>query len=236
MATRFHFPSSGTAAVSPATQSYTHGSTTRRPLVLTTSTALATDLLAPDADTHTGVAGDTLFAQFVSDPLAAQTFTSGNGVTLCFQCLEANNSNNLNLQVWMGIVSNDGTSAVGTILSKTEEATECANTLTSRFLSAALSNTVSCSAGDRLVIEVSLEGTPTASGGTQGHNGSIRFGGDGSSGDLAENDAETGTTFNPWLEFANTVTFLSAPPDVPAYITRVVRRRLTQGQRKYPLM
>ena len=216
MATRFHFPSSGTAAVSPTTQTYTHGSSVRRPLSLSDDTAVATDPLNADGADHL-VVGDTLFVQFVSEPLAAQTFTSGDAFKFAFQCLEAHSNNNLNLQVWMGIVSGDGTSAVGTIRSKVEDTTEVGPSLANRFHSSTLSGTVSCTTGDRLVIELSLEGTPgPATGGVQGHNGSIRFGGNGASGDLPENDTETGTTFNPWLEFATTITFYVPDYALPA--------------------
>jgi len=61
-----------------------------------------------------------------------------------------------------------------------------------------------------LVIELSLSGTPALPPGN--HNGSLRFGSDGAGGDLPENDTETGTTFNPWLEFANDISFEGTTP------------------------
>jgi hypothetical protein len=214
VATRFRLPSTGTAAISPATQSYTHSGTTRRPLrvagVNSDSSALSTDAVTPDgADDLT--AGDTHHVQFISDPLKAQTFTSGDAFKFAIQGLEAHAGNNLQIQVWMGIVNAAG-SAVGTIRSKVLEGTELATALTNRFFSGTLSGTVACSDNDRLVIEFSVSGTPTAAGGVQGHNASLRWGSAGGSGDLAENDTETGTGFNPWIEFTTDVAFMPQPP------------------------
>lgn len=207
MATRFRLPSSGSAGVSPALQSYTHTPTTRRfPLILLDASALSTLTEAPDAADHL-VAGDTFIAQFISRPLLAQTFTSGDSFKYSIQALEANAGNNLFVQLWMGVYTNDGATLQGTIRSKTSDATELATSLTNRTFSGTLSGTYSCNEGERLVIEFSVSGTPTAAGGVQGHNGSLRFGSDGAGGDLPENDTDTGTTLNPWLEFANTISF-----------------------------
>lgn len=207
MATRFYFPSAGTAAVSPATQSYTHVTATRRPLVIADSSALGNIGLIPDAADHL-VAGDTFFQQFISQPLGIQTFTSGDAFKYAVQCVESNGSNQLQVQIWMGIVSGDGGTALATLRSKVLEGTEVATTITNRFYSGTLSGGYTTSGGERLVIEFSLSGTPIAAGGVQGHNGTMRFGGSASSGDLPENDTETGLTFRPWLEFSNTIVFM----------------------------
>jgi hypothetical protein len=85
-----------------------------------------------------------------------------------------------------------------------------ATTLTNRFLSTTQGGaTYTTVAGDRLVVEFSAVGTPVASGGVQGHNASIRLGGDGAGGDAPENDTDTGTTINGWIEFVPTITFLA---------------------------
>lgn len=208
MATRFRFPSAGNAFVSPALQSYSHTPTTRRFRLLTDDgSALATASESPDGSDHLA-AGDTFFAQFVSDPLAAQTFTSGDAFKLAMQCSETNNGNNLFLQIWMGVYTGDGSSLQATIRSKVSDDTEFTTSLLNKIFNGTLSSSYTCAAGERLVIEISAAGTPTAAGGVQGHNAGIRFGSDGSSGDLPENNTEAGTTFNPWVEFANTITFL----------------------------
>lgn len=209
MATRFRFPASGAAPVSPAFQSYTHAtglSTPRRNLPTADTTALATQALAPDAADHL-VAGDTLFAQFISAPLAAQAFTAGDAFDMALQALEANAGNNLQVQVWIGIVSNDGTTALATLRSKVLEGAEVNTALRNTYFSSTLSGSYTTSGGERLVVELSMSGTPTGAGGVQGHNGSLRLGGNGAGGDLPENDTDTGTTLNPWIEFANTITF-----------------------------
>lgn len=172
------------------------------------STALATQALAPDSADHL-VAGDTFHVQFVSAPMrSGNVFTSGDVLKFAVQCLEANAGNNIQIQVWAGIYSQDGGTLRGTIRSKVAEGTEMATSLTNRFLSTTLSSSyTTANMGDRLVIEFSMTGTPTAAGGVQGHNGSLRFGSNGGGGDLAENDTETGTTFNPWIETATTINF-----------------------------
>lgn len=214
MATRFRLPASGAAAVSPALQSYSHSQTTRRPLPTSDSTTLATQAYTPDAADHL-VAGDAHHVQFVSAPLAAQTI-SAQTVKLCLQALEDHTNNNLFVQLWIGLVSFDGTTARSTILAKTADDVEIATSLTSRTMSATTTSQT-CVAGDRLVVEISVTGTPAAAGGTQGHNAQLRFGSDGAGGDLAENDVQTGTTLNPWLEFANTLTFGTFTQDQTAF-------------------
>ena len=129
-------------------------------------------------------------------------FTSGDAFDYCLQGLEAHANNNLQVQVWMGVYSNDGSTLRATLRSKILEGLELATSLTSRYFSGTLSGSYTTVAGDRLVVEVSVSGTPTSGGGVQGHNASLRFGNDGAGGDLAENDTQTGTTLNPWIEFA----------------------------------
>src|SRR5262245_48259040 len=102
MATRFYFPSSGTAAVSPtiSTTDWGHIEATpaRYPLLTTPdSSALgATGGSAFDSADHS-VSMNALAGQWVSDPLAAQTF-SGN-VTAQIQIREFTANDNLFLTV-----------------------------------------------------------------------------------------------------------------------------------------
>lgn len=211
MVTRFRLTNDGTApAVSPTLQSYTHSAptTVRRRLLTSDSSSLTTTAYTPDAGDHLS-AGDSLWCQFVSEGMkAGVTFTSGDTIKFAVQGLEAHANNNLNVQLFVSIVDSAGTSVQRTLRSKVEDNTELGTSLGNRFLSTTQSGanytTVS---GDRLVVEFSVEGTPSATGGTQGHNSSMRFGGSGGSGDLPENDTETGTGFNPWIEFVPTDIF-----------------------------
>lgn len=220
MATRVYFPETEAAAVSPTISGtdWEHINTLRRRLLLTPDgSALTTTNYAPDgADDLTDK--DAHHRQYVSDPLRAQTI-SGN-VKAQFQCLEDNNANNLFLTLKIYVVSNDGSSVTGTLLAITRDATEAASSLTNRAFGSTAMSSVSAADNDRLVIEVGLGGSCTASGGVQGHNGSIRFGCSAAGGDLAEDDSSTGTTVRPWVEFANTITFMGPPVGFqPARVT-----------------
>jgi hypothetical protein len=202
--TRYRLPASGAAAVSPAIQSYTHTQSTRRPLPTSDATALATQAYTPDAADDPDP-GDAHHVQFVSDALTTATvFDVGNAIKCAIQGLEAHAANNLNVQLWVGVYSNDGATLRQTLLGKTEQASELGTALAGRFLSTTVANAYTTIAGDRLVIEVSVEGDPGGGGGVQGHNASLRWGSDGAGGDLAESDGETGTTLNPWFEIEDT--------------------------------
>jgi hypothetical protein len=201
---RYRLPASGAAAVSPAIQTYTHTQSTRRPLPTSDSTALATQAYTPDAVDDLDP-GDAHHVQFVSDALTTGTiFTSGETIKLCVQCLEAVGGNNLFLQLWAGVYSSDGSTLQQTLRGKVSHGTECATSARSRFLSTTIANSYTTVAGDRLVIELSLQGDPTGAGGVQGHNGSMRFGSDGAGGDIPEADENTDTTVNPWFEIQYT--------------------------------
>lgn len=212
MATRFRLPSSGTPERgSIAFQSYTHsGTVVRAPLPRAAdgdSSALGTTALAPDGSDHL-VAGDTLFFQFISKSMdGGITFTNGDAISLAVQCLEAHANNNLFVQLYVAIVNDGGETVQVTLRSKVNDGLEVATTLTNRNLTTTQSGaTYTTKPGDRLLVEISLQGTPSATSGVQGHNGSIRFGSNGAGGDLGANDTDTGTTLNPWIDFAPTIT------------------------------
>lgn len=203
--TRYRLTSDATApAVSPTIQTYTHDQGTRRKLLTTDSSALTSSAYTPDAADHS-VAGDAHHIQFVSDPLSAGlVFNSGNALTACIQGFEPNANCNQTIQLFASVVNSSGVEQA-VIRSKVAFATELATALTARVLSTTLSGTYTTAANDRLVVEISTVGTPAGGGGVQGHNATLRWGGNGAGGDLAAADGETGTTLNPWVEVENTV-------------------------------
>ena len=207
MATRLRFSTTANP-FNPNNAGYTHGASTYRILVETESppTTLANLAVTPDASDHL-VAGDAAVAIYVSRPLAVQTFNSGDAFKLAVQCFEAHAGNNLQLQIAIAVIATNQTTVNATLRSKQAEGTEINTSLRNVFHSGTLSASYTCAEGEFLQVELSLVGTPTGSGGVQGHNGTMRFGTSGAGGDLPENDTETGTTFNPWIEFANTILF-----------------------------
>ena len=206
MASRLYFPETEAAAVSPTISAtdWEHINTLRRRLLTSPdSSTLTTTAYTPDAADHL-VNGDAHHRQYVSDPLPAQNISGS--VKAQFQCLEANAANNLFLTLKIFVVSEDGATIKETLLAITRDSTnELATSLTNRNFPSTALTAADIEEGDRIVVEVGLGGTPTAAGGTQGHNGSLRWGCNASGGDLAENDTETGTTFRPWIEFTDNI-------------------------------
>ena len=168
------------------------------------ATALSTSAYSPDAADHI-FDYDAVHRQYVSDGLAAQTLT-GN-VKAQLQCLEAHASNNLQLAIKVLVISNDGTTALSTLLAIARGGTEPTTALTNRTYPSVAMGSYACADGDRLCVEIGLGGLPTSGSGTNSHNGSIRWGGSAAGGDLPIDDTDTGTTLRPWIEFANTFTF-----------------------------
>lgn len=210
MVTRFRLPSAGSPPVNPAFQSYSHANGVRRNLPLVDSSALSTNAQTPDGADHL-VAGDTSHFQGTSEPLGAQTITNGQTVKLAIQCLEAHAGNNLFLQLFIAIFSNDGGTNLQTLLAKTLDGLELSTSIQNRFMNPTLTAGYTTTGGERLVVEISVSGTPTGAGGVQGHNASLRWGAAGAGGDNGENDTDTGTTLNPWFEMNDTLVFEGQP-------------------------
>lgn len=181
-----------------------HQSVVRRPMSPTLGvTTLASTSYSPDAADHI-VDQDAHFVQFVSDPLDPQTIAAQT-VTLTVQASETNAGNNLVVTWKLFVCSNDGVTIKETLLAIRRDATEVATTLTNRT-DAATTTSATVENGDRIVLELGLGGLPAAAGGVQGHNGAFRLGESGAT-DAPANDTSTSATENPWLEFANTLTF-----------------------------
>lgn len=200
MATRFYFPASGAAAVSPAISAvdWAHINVLRRPLnAVNGGSAIATTTYSPDAADHL-VAGRAHVAQFVSDVLPPQTIAA-QLVKLQVRAAETIATNNLFLNWKIYAVTEDGQSVLGTLLAVRADGTEVGTVLTNRADSATTS-AFSSVVNFRLVVEIGLGGTPTASASVDGHNGSMSFG-ENAATDLPEDDAST-AALNPWVQFS----------------------------------
>lgn len=211
MATRFYLPETLAGQVTPPapTADWEHintGPPVRFLLRQPDASALTATAYDSDAADHL-VSSDSCHRQYVSEALAAQTIT-GN-LTAQFQAMEPNTGCNMFLTLKVLACNNSGSSTVGTLMAITRDTTtELATSLTNRnFPSTALTSTA-VSAGDRLVIEVGVGGTPTAATGVNGHNAALRFGCSASSGDLPADDTQTGTTYRPWIEISTDLRFL----------------------------
>jgi hypothetical protein len=207
MPTRFNFPSSGAAPVSPAfgaAWDVTSGAV-RLPLTRGAgSTGSVT--LSNDTTSGEGVDADHLVAQYVSETIAAQTI-SAQAIDAQFRCQEANVASNQFLTLHIYVVSNDGSTVRGTILALTRDDTEMSASAQQNRRFTATTSSVTAQNGDRIVVEVGTGGNP-ASGGTHDVAFSVRD----NSTDLPEDDTQT-TTGNPWLEFTNEITGFGTPPD-----------------------
>jgi hypothetical protein len=86
------------------------------------------------------------------------------------------------LQLYCSVVDSAGTTVQRVLRSKVQDDSNLFASLQSRFLSTTQDgSTYTTAAGDRLVVEISVYGTPVPGPGTNGHNASLRWGGDGSS-------------------------------------------------------
>lgn len=216
MTTRFYLPSSGSVSAS-ATYNAGWENTTiaaSRPAVTTKlSTSMSTVSLAGDTNK---VDQDILYRQYISGSLAAQTIAVQT-VKFQIRAQETNAANNLYTVI--DIRSWNGASTFKNIVSMARDDTELsASGLQNRQFSVSCASIV-VAEGERLVIEIGVGGDPAQSG-ADGHNSSIRVG-DGAAGDLPENSS-SGDDLNPWVEFANTLSFWVPPVNfVGAHSTQV---------------
>jgi hypothetical protein len=173
---------------------------------------------------------DVLVAQFISEPISAQTI-SGT-VKGQIRVSEANADADYKAQIVIWVMKPDGTSR-GTLLAKDTSAlsSEFVTSLTNRkFPLAAVSpatlTNVTSVAGDRIVVEV---GYRSHNSHTTARNGSFRFGSAGAS-DLAENETAT-TEDNPWIELSGTITFEAEETRVTQGISETVVGVTSPGTR-----
>lgn len=210
MATRFYLPSTGAAPISPtatATWDVT-ASMTRRPCY---TTKQGSGMLTVSYDDSDFTDQDIVLMQYISEPLSAQTIAAQT-VTVCIRCLEVSTSCNLFLAVVIRTLSNDGTVVRGTNLALTRDGTELSASFISRVLSATTTEVIA-SANDRLCIEIGAGGDPAGTS-LNAHDHSLRIG-DAAASDLAGLDGES-TDLNPFVEFANTLTFAGTGSSIAA--------------------
>jgi hypothetical protein len=209
MATKIYLPSSGSAPVSPAYDAAWHNTTFAARLPCYDSKQSTT--MTTVADTvNIKTNEDHLYRQWISEPITAQTLLAQT-LKLQIRAAESNTAANLFASISVRIVSNDGNTVRGTVLSLVRDDTEFAATLTNRGYSAT-STQVIATANDRIVIEIGQGGDPA--GGGNHNNGTLRIG-DTAASDLPDNDTAT-DDYNPWVEFANTITFATPPDDLCA--------------------
>lgn len=201
MATRIYLPSTGSAAVSPAYDGgwtdTTQAAARRKCATSKISSAMAS-VTVMDNDGNAGAT--TLWRQYVSDPIAAQSITG----TIKGQIRASQDGNIDNVAVCVKVVSNDGNTVRGTLLSLGAFVTPNAfpTSLTNRKIADGDGvGTVAAQANDRIVIELGFR----SSTGSFETSGAGSFGDD-SGTDLAEDESTT-SAHNPWIELSATLTF-----------------------------
>jgi len=211
MATKFYLPSSGTASQNPAWSASWYNATgfsasklycyeTKPNSGLSTKTLTEADV----TDRHFAV------GMWISRPLAAQTILNGTVITGSMQASEDNAKNNLSLHFIIRLLQSDGTTYRSTIIAFTDDVTEANSSLRSLAFTATLGGDVAVTAGDMIVIELGIGGDPASGGGS--HNSTMRIGETTSGTDLAYTDADTSATAIPWVDFSQTLTYISAVP------------------------
>src|SRR3990167_3389347 len=161
MATRYYLPSSGTPplASAPAFDADWEDTTigARLPMpTAKTSTAMTTVSFLD----NNGADKDILFRQYQSVPIAAQTITSQ---TVKFQIRGTMTSagDAMFTSIGIRVVSNNGSTVTGTILSVTRDDTllPAPTALTNRQFTATTTQ-VTANEGDRIVVEIGIGGDP----------------------------------------------------------------------------
>lgn len=216
--TRFYFPFTGTAPVSPAFDSEWDDTSLaiRRPLNREKGTTAFNEIAY--SETSAVATYDALCGQFVSPPLRAQTLSGS--FTSVIRAREGATAANARSQMVVKVVSNDGTTVKATLVAP-DPATSVTNEWVATATATAARNqyfpvgtgpktftSYTCIDGDRLVIEIGGRFCNTT---TTAQTLAVRFGENAT--DLVSN--QTGTTEGaPWIDFANDI-LLEGDPDPP---------------------
>jgi hypothetical protein len=217
--TRFYLPSAGAPAVSPAfhpawTQ---YSDATRRPLVRTKSN---TPISAPTPTKGEG--NERALSQFVSEPLAAQTISGTVRVAISAMVTWATFRPYLQMRVsvcgldgsskavlWAGLADQDASSSPTAPNYLFDQLAEKIRVQTDTLTS------YTCSAGDRLVIELGYWHILTE---LSGRYAWLRFGDPTASSDIPATVDARDTANAPWVQFSQDFTFIPEPPPGPPQV------------------
>lgn len=209
MPTRLYLPDLSLAEVTPAFDGAwgaTAEASRKKLALLKGNSPLAIGTVIGPTWSGSELAGDSaLDRQYISPPLAAQTISGTvKGQLLVREHALADNVDQIHVAI--KVISNDGTSVRGTLLSKGSFAS------TAEFLESGYRNkkiadgdsltSVAALAGDRLLIELGYSASTNHS----SPEGSAKWGESGT--DLPEDETQT-TDGVPWLEFSGPVVFRS---------------------------
>lgn len=217
MATRLYLPSDiiappftplgGTGWDDESINQYTTFSTSKR------SSAMTTVSFA-DAD---ATSRDIRFYSYVSPELTVgQTVTGSQAVKLQMRGSQVALTNNMFLVFVLHVQNISGPTINKTLfnISAGRDNTELATSLTNRqFTGTSGATNYTTVAGDYIVLNIGTRGDPDAG---SDHDSSIRLG-DAAASDLPEDDTDT-TDLNPWIELADTLTFVAASAPWPGWI------------------
>ena len=204
MATRFYLPASAASTPITPTPDAAWENTSILARAMTSTSPISDAMTTVSFAEGTNTANqDILFRQHVSAELSAgQTITGSQALKAQVRVAQTNDNNNLVLAVGIRVLN--GTTVQKTVLAVTRDALEAnLSTLENRqFTATSAATDYTTVAGDRLVIETGMGGTPF---GVADHDSSMRFG-DAAASDLPENNTAT-TDDNPWVELTDTLTF-----------------------------
>lgn len=214
--TRFYFPSTGAAAVSPAYASEWEDTTNASPsleMVRTRISSAFTSFTTSETGGFTANARDLLCRQYVSEPILRVQTISGtmNGQ---LQMYTPDAASNALPQLIARVVSNDGSTARGTLWggdTRTTNVDELPSSVANvknpaAGISPVTLSPVTNAIGDRLVIEIGGRINSTSA---IDFRVGMRYGDSGAS-DLTVGGSET-TSLNGWVEFSFDIDFTAVP-------------------------
>ena len=205
MAVRFYLPSTGTSPLaSLAVASGWSGSVAnfgRGPLERSKATNTA---LSSQAASFLSTANRAdCWRQWTSEPLTEPySFTGSHTASLVMRCVESASQVDAHIACVVRVVSGDGATVRGTLLSHLTTSTEYSTTASTRILNALTLSAVSALAGDRIVVELGSYGVTPSTAGTA----TLRYGTPTATSDFALT-ANLTTDLVPWLELSATPNF-----------------------------
>jgi len=209
MATKFYLPSSGAADVTAQAYSASWYSTALASKLKAVTSKISSSMTNKSISDSDSTDRHFCVGMWVSDPIAAQTIAAQT-IGLVMRANEDLVASNMFVHWTIRILDSAGNYRATIPVAFRTDGSEVSpvgagGEAYSRYDSDT-STSVACSDGDRIVIEAGLGGNPTSS---DNHN-SIAVIGDNSATDLTTTD-EVYSADNPWVNFANTITFLAVP-------------------------